>query len=167
MATRMNVKFTYHHSEPDTEWLYRHWDGYPSVAGVEILRALCKCWTDFANEHGYQPNDIRYCHGTADLEHVLRGVCAELEHKRIEGAMNDYCVPADGQSPDIEWLYTLEADTYLDEPVIIFEAVLKRTKKELKAMPRNEEHKFAEGHVFSNWAEIRGARWWFEGKDKS
>ncbi len=84
MATRSNIKIV---TGETTLWIYRHWDGYPEVTGVDVATKLeeSKTMTDF--------------------------VSSLLNDK--DGSGNHLYEVTTEMHGDIEYRYTVEADCFM------------------------------------------------------
>jgi hypothetical protein len=84
MATRCNVKIV--DSKGQTQWLYRHWDGYPQETGNNLMQIIGTVGP------------------TASPKTLTEAILGE---KYKEDGRPIYETTT-GQHGDIEWLYTIE-----------------------------------------------------------
>lgn len=86
MATRANIVLK---NAETTLWLYRHWDGYPAIAGANLAKVIKLA---LRNQHGY----------ASLLPHIAETLLAE----RDTGGRSIYELTS-GKHGDIQWLYQL------------------------------------------------------------
>ena len=117
MSTRCTTHFVYGHSNPPVAIIYRHTDGYPEGAGVDLRKFLAEC----AKLKDSRLNDPSYLAGKyvvflADMFNWKYNFSnSEITKSRPKSRLEFVSVGVVAEDPcDIEFRYTVNCENFED-----------------------------------------------------